>query len=465
MKHRSLIRLLAVLCVLALLLAAGCAKKPETPTSNVTETTAETPAGTETAPAEEAPASEPSETEQPQEPAEAAEPAEPEEPQEPEEPEVPGPAQPRELSEEELEELNEELFWEYNGFLGCVYACPEEIVWDDVLHNGLGLTVEATEELTQRFEEERGWPVNGWLVLIPAEAADAYMRETTGLGLDDAWCPLHWLYLEDEQLYCLDTVESAYYGNPFTAGTEQDGVYRLQYAGMDFMGRDTEMVLTVQNTGSGFRFLSNLPADADPEAPLYGPFGWVLRRYVQELMWYVPDAEELEALGLSPFCSLYSQWPAADNLERLSFFGYAFKDLNGDGKQELLIGATSADFGAEYVFQVYADRYGSQLLAYDSPAFTALRLLADGRLGLSMQENVYYAVKQILWLDEDGQFYLDDAIEMYGNNTGVTDCQAITPEGDWEEVDFSVFEAFDPHADAVTVDWIGLDTLVEGLLD
>lgn len=108
------------------------------------------------------------------------------------------------LSDEELAAWQETLQDPaYNGFLAAMYSDVSRLPVGQVFYNGAGVDHEMTEDERAVVLEAMGGDPDCPIVAVAAQAADDFLRENTGLGLDDiaGGFGSGWLYLPEYDSY------------------------------------------------------------------------------------------------------------------------------------------------------------------------------------------------------------------------------------------------------------------------
>lgn len=307
-------------------------------------------------------------------------------------------AKEEKLSKAELAALDEELGVYLNGFFQCTYRIPEEIDWDEVLYNGGGLEQAEGREITAAYEEMTGEELMTGLTSLYREDVEDYVREWTGTAYYDAWYPLDWVWLGEQDVFCFAHGDTNFTPVKFTEGTSDGKTFRLKYYGHNFLFEDTEYTAVVEKHGNTWHFVSNLPSDWDGTEPVAGRYGSIFRRYLRALR-LEADYSQLEKKGLSPLClSLYDSWSDKGLSGAADLLGYVLQDLDGDKEEELLLGPAE-DGGT--IWQIYTFKDGRPSLVFDGSLYGSAALDEEGAVLIEAKEDFYTWSNSRCVLDPD----------------------------------------------------------------
>ena len=240
----------------------------------------------------------------------------------------------RALTDAELAALNAD----FDGMSFCtsVYACPEEIDWQQVCYDGAGIGIEPSERLLQEYIDDGGW---GELDIeaIPDDALRRLVWQSTLTSYDLARRPLWpgWFRSSDD-VYIFEHGDTNAIPVEFTAGQVEGDLYRLSYLRSNFEQYEFEpeiFVLTARIRNGHWQYISNLPADWNPAPAVLAtvaywddldaakalndivavtdepagaehmePYGWgwaVVTAQSDGVRWIVEGAEDYEDVGLN----------------------------------------------------------------------------------------------------------------------------------------------------------------------
>lgn len=152
------------------------------------------------------------------------------------------------LGEEELAAWQEKLSDPaYNGFVSAMYSDVSRLPVSEVFYNGAGVDHELTEAEREAVLEAMGGDPDCPIVAVTVQAADDFLRENTGLGLDQiaGGFGSMWIYLPEYDSYYLAHGDTNYVSVTVTGGTRRGNTIELTIERPDGTAGLTEGVLTV----------------------------------------------------------------------------------------------------------------------------------------------------------------------------------------------------------------------------
>lgn len=152
------------------------------------------------------------------------------------------------LSDEELAAWQEKLSDPvYNGFVAAMYSDVSRLPVAGVFYNGAGVDHEMTDGEREAVLEAMGGDPDCPIVAVTTQAADDFLRENTGLGLDHiaGGFGSMWLYLPEYDSYYLAHGDTNYVSVTVTGGTRRGNTIELTIERPDGTPGTTEMVLTI----------------------------------------------------------------------------------------------------------------------------------------------------------------------------------------------------------------------------
>lgn len=152
------------------------------------------------------------------------------------------------LSDEELAAWQEKLSdTAYNGFVASMYSDGSRLSVSQVFYNGAGVDHEMTDGEREAVLEAMGGDPDCPIVAVTAQAADDFLRENTGLGLDNiaGGFGSMWIYLPEYDSYYLAHGDTNYVSVTVTGGTRRGNTIELTIERPDGTAGLTEGVLTV----------------------------------------------------------------------------------------------------------------------------------------------------------------------------------------------------------------------------
>ena len=152
------------------------------------------------------------------------------------------------LGEEELAAWQEKLSdTAYNGFVASMYSDVSRLPVSEVFYNGAGVDHEMTDGEREAVLEAMGGDPDCPIVAVTAQAADDFLRENTGLGLDQiaGGFGSMWTYLPEYDSYYLAHGDTNYVSVTVTGGTRRGNTIELTIERPDGTAGLTEGVLTV----------------------------------------------------------------------------------------------------------------------------------------------------------------------------------------------------------------------------
>ncbi|MCR4655132.1 MAG: right-handed parallel beta-helix repeat-containing protein [Lachnospiraceae bacterium] len=384
----------------------------------------------------------------------------------------------KDLSEKELKELSDTVGKDYNGFFCTTYARPEEIEWNEVFYNGAGIDIDIyadenskiLEDFLADNEYESQEDMMTDVTVINEKDVEDYVKKTSGLSYEEAWCPLTWMYLYDDEVYYSEHGDTNFKDVEFTEGVQFGDCYRVTYPTYDFMYEDREYTATFEKTGNGWHFISNVPTDwLDTETeevredlPITGFYGSVIRNYLKTLKWE-PDENEMYYNNVSASLLYlfddvtYEDGPGAV-YDRVGLY---FKDLNGDGTDELIIGTTGEGGSYDNIYQIYVDYEGAPEYWFEAPFRGESALTADGQIAEMTASSLLYMSKlryemrddNILWMTSGG--YMEDILYWEEGKEGDKHFYAFNryedEDADWMEAEIKWDEITEEEFDEIDV--------------
>ena len=134
------------------------------------------------------------------------------------------------LSDEELAAWQEKLSDPaYNGFLAAMYSDVSRLPVGQVFYNGAGVDHEMTEEERAAVLEAMGGDPDCPIYAVTTQAADDFLRENTGLSLDDiaGGFGSMWIYLPEYDSYYLAHGDTNYVSVTVTGGVRRGDTVEL----------------------------------------------------------------------------------------------------------------------------------------------------------------------------------------------------------------------------------------------
>ena len=152
------------------------------------------------------------------------------------------------LGDEELEAWQEKLSdTTYNGFVAGLYSDVSRLPVGQVFYNGAGVDHEMTEAERAAVLEAMGGDPDCPIVAVTTQAADDFLRENTGLGLDQiaGGFGSMWIYLPEYDSYYLAHGDTNYVSVTVTSGIRRGNTIELTIERPDDVPGITEMILTI----------------------------------------------------------------------------------------------------------------------------------------------------------------------------------------------------------------------------
>lgn len=149
------------------------------------------------------------------------------------------------------------------GFLQSFYQDVRDAEVEAVLYSGAGIVDEAfLESVRDSYLEAVGKSeFDTDFMALRESDIDALLRLRTGYGLSDMRNPLSWIYLEEEQAYCMEAGDTNYMEAAVVDGMKtDDGMYYILYENpvLEYTDAETACIVTLKKMGEGYQFVSNL---------------------------------------------------------------------------------------------------------------------------------------------------------------------------------------------------------------
>ncbi len=354
-----------------------------------------------------------------------------------------------ELSERELQTIEDDLnSIKYNGFVTAEFDSVENIWWDDVLYNGAGITDQKNDYDTvmAAFLKINGEDdLFGDITYISSENLEKYVEDTTGKSYSLMNHPIEWLYLDDLDLYVSQHGDTNYTRIKCLSGTKEGSQYVIEYVLGDFDDPlyglepgETKYELVLDKSEDGYRFISNLwnPED-DQDVAIKEIYDQIIKKYADAVS-ERQDAETLRANNLSEKCAnIYDNAGPSGN--PMNVIGYYLTDIDGDGIDELFIGANNDKY-TDMIYDAYSIHRGSWT-----------------RLFMSYDDTKYY-------LSKDGTVYCESSYddsssithyEIYGSYKFTTPIDSVVHRGKGAEEKWLYSDNgyyYDDNAEVITKD-------------
>ena len=349
-----------------------------------------------------------------------------------------------ELTEKELQSIEDDLNdVKFNGFMTAEFDSVENIWWDDVLYNGAGIKDQKIDhetvmnEYLKKYDEEE---LYGDLTYISSENLEKYVEFTTGKEYSSMNHPIEWTYLDDLDVYVSQHGDTNYTRIKCLSGTKEGSHYIIEYVlgGFDDSEyepepNETKYELVMDKTDDGYRFISNLwNPEEGQEAAIKEIYDGIIEKYANAVS-ERQDAETLRSNNLSEQCAnIYSNAGASGN--PMNVIGYYLTDIDGDGIDELLIGANNDKY-TDMIYDAYSIHRGTWTRIFMSYDDTKYYLSKDGTIYCEISyddgnsithykidgsykfttpiDNVVHRGKgsEEKWLYSDKGFYNDDKAE------------------------------------------------------
>ncbi len=296
----------------------------------------------------------------------------------------------REMTSDELSSIEEDMNTiRYNGFLTAEFDNVENIWWDDVLYNGADITgsdIDHDKLVTSYIKgaglsEDDLW---GDVEYINPSDLEKFVHDTTGMYYEDVKHPISWSYLKDLDVYVAQRSDTNYSRVKCLSGTVEGNRYSIKYItdaweqdNAEYSEDETDSTVyrvIMDKTSNGYRFISNeWSPKGDKSEAIKEIYDGLIKKYADA----VSARQNLKSLrdsNCSELCAgVYSDGDPMD------IIGYYFGDIDGDGIDELFIGANSSD-GDKVIFDAYHIHKGSWSRLFISSDDTKYYLTKDGTI-------------------------------------------------------------------------------------
>ena len=144
---------------------------------------------------------------------------------------------------------------ENNGFLLSQYDNAAGADLNQIFYNGAGMDSQPLSEEEQAAYEAAGYPVETDITRLTSEQIDTFLRQKTGIGMEDMTGRLDWVYLEDSDSYVFQHGDTNFCTFVCTGGTRTGEFCELRFkAAGDYV---SDCVTTLAKKGEDYRFVSN----------------------------------------------------------------------------------------------------------------------------------------------------------------------------------------------------------------
>lgn len=148
------------------------------------------------------------------------------------------------------------------GFLQSFYEDVRDVDVEPVLYAGAGIV---DEDFVERARDSYLQVVGKSefdtdFIALRESDIDALLRRRTGYGLSDMRNGLSWIYLAEEQAYCMEAGDTNYMEPSVIDGMKtDDGMYYIQYENpaLEYTYDDTTCIVTLKKTGNEYQFVAN----------------------------------------------------------------------------------------------------------------------------------------------------------------------------------------------------------------
>lgn len=160
---------------------------------------------------------------------------------------------------------------ENNGFLGSSYSDPSQIDLDYVFYNGAGFSnsgawqhhmsdAEMAAYLAALGPDEEIW---GDINKLTTEQIDTFMRQKTGLGLEDIQYMLTWTYVPEYDAWYNQVTDFFEVRITCQSGYRTaDGYIVIDYAEPEDMSYRQSGTVTLRESDDGYQFVANTISEA-----------------------------------------------------------------------------------------------------------------------------------------------------------------------------------------------------------
>ncbi len=294
-----------------------------------------------------------------------------------------------ELSDKELQSIEDDLNdMKFNGFMTAEFDSIENIWWDDVLYNGAGIEDQKIDhdtvmnEYLKMYDEDE---LFGDMTYISSENLEKYVELTTGKAYSTMNHPINWTYLKDLDVYVSQHGDTNYTHVKCLSGTKNGSHYIIEYVLEDFEEYTYEpepgeikYELVMDKTDEGYRFISNVwKPDEGQDAAIKEIYKGIIEKYASAVS-EQQDAETLRSNNMSEQCAnIYNNAGASGN--PMNVIGYYFTDIDGDGIDELFIGANNDKY-TDMIYDAYSIHRGTWTRLFMSDDDTKYYLSKDGTI-------------------------------------------------------------------------------------
>lgn len=168
------------------------------------------------------------------------------------------------LTVPELADMSGELHkMDAYGFLYSFYDDVRDVDLNNVFYSGAGInSMELSESMGEAYLQQTGQSefYTDSFALKKSDI-DALLQKRTGYGLSDMRKPLEWVYLDKEQVYCVEVGDTNYMEVSVIEGMKtEDGMYYIEYENpmLSYQSDDTMCMVTLKKQGDTYRFVSNV---------------------------------------------------------------------------------------------------------------------------------------------------------------------------------------------------------------
>lgn len=268
-------------------------------------------------------------------------------------------SQEKEQNARVLTDAEMEFFTEYiqefenYGFLLSVYDSADKIDLDQLLYNGAGMCVESatTEQVQDYLEVSNQGEVYTDLIALKEEQINSYLLEKTGFELKDMKSSLEWwTYSEKTDTYYHEVGDTNYELFQCIGGTVTDDVYTLQFRPENpWAGYHTDWCeVIIKKDGENYQFVSNrimteqdMIEDQSFEVTheelgtiLFASYGVedAEKEPKQDVTFKIIQNGVVTQTLFGPYSDNYRKEDTFESVKAVSF-----RDINGDGKQDIII--------------------------------------------------------------------------------------------------------------------------------
>lgn len=168
------------------------------------------------------------------------------------------------LTVSELADMSGELKkMDAYGFLYSLYDDVRDVDLNNVFYSGAGISqTQLTDSMAEAYLKETGQTefFTDSFALKKSDI-DALLQKRTGYGLSDMRKPLEWVYLDKEQVYCVEVGDTNYMEVSVIEGMKtEDGMYYIEYENpaLAYQSDNTMCMVTLKKQGDTYRFVSNV---------------------------------------------------------------------------------------------------------------------------------------------------------------------------------------------------------------